>query len=123
MDNKRYDDLKYWQHQLGLDDWYIVLRLDSNEVPEFAQGLVRYSLEHLSAIIFIAPEESYPDTVILKYDGEVVLVHELLHIKFGYVERYLKKVAYDVHHTNIETLARAYVASRRGVDVNFQRKE
>lgn len=105
------DMLKYWKEQLGLSNWFIQL---NTNVPDMGGwGDVVYEVVHSAAVINIAKKTD--GSYVTKYDAEVILVHELLHIKFSLIENTFKKVAYDVYHQSLEDIAVALVLSKRGV--------
>ena len=113
--------LEEWQERLGLTDWAIVLRynckLEDLEDEERC-GETKWSNTIKSATIKIISKEEYGDDRILKFDFEKILVHELLHLKFGIIDifngSYESKVADEIRHQLIDDLARALVMAKRG---------
>ena len=113
--------LEEWQERLGLQDWAIVLRYNckfSDLELENACGETNWEDTIKSATIRIISKEEYGTDRILPYDFEKILVHELLHIKFGLlsftVETYEGKVNAELRHQLIDDLARALVMAKRG---------
>ncbi len=112
--------LNEWQERLGLQDWAITLRIDCKidemELGEVA-GETEWSLSIKSAAIKIISEKEYGERIV-PYDFENILVHELLHLKFGLIDQkitsYESDVAYEVRHQLIDDIARALVMAKRG---------
>lgn len=85
MTREQFDErLRYWQQKLRLQDWEIELHLVSwREIGERAGAQVRWLELHKYALVQICreddwkPEDFGPDH---DYDGERLLVHELLHL-------------------------------------------
>ena len=112
--------LNEWQERLGLTDWAIVLKcncnLDEMELDNSA-GETRWTNCNKTAIIRIMSKENYGNDRILAFDFERILVHELLHIKFSYLQlennTYESKVLDETIHQLIDDLARAFVMTKR----------
>ena len=70
------------------------------------------------ATIRIISKEEHGNDRIQEYDFEQILVHELLHIKFGLLsftqQDYNGKVTAELRHQLIDDLARALVMAKRG---------
>lgn len=112
--------LKEWQERLGLQDWVIALRINCKQEDmelEDVNGETTWTTSIKSALIKIISKEEYGERI-LPYDFEKVLVHELLHLKFGLLDQkitsYESDVAYEVRHQLIDDLARALVMAKRG---------
>lgn len=113
--------LEEWQERLGLQDWIIVLRYNCQfedlELDD-ACGETNWVDTIRSATIRIISEEEYGNDRTIEYDFEQILVHELLHIKFGVLsfttQDYEGKVMAEVRHQLIDDLARAMVMAKRG---------
>lgn len=110
--------LNEWQQRLGLTDWVITLRYnckqDDMELGEVA-GETDWVNVNKTANIRIVSKEVYGSRII-KYDFERILVHELLHVKFQYLQiesnSYEAKVFDEVQHQLIEDLAQALVMAK-----------
>jgi len=102
--------LKYWQDKLKLNDWVIVL-VDDCPVNDFVganrQGETEYDTEHKSAVIRIIRKEEYGERI-LPFVKEQVLIHELLHIKFGLLWDSNTELQNALLHQYIEDLAKAF---------------
>lgn len=112
--------LEEWQKRLGLSDWIIVLRYNCNKENmqiEDTAGETEWANVNRTAVIRILNKEAYGDRVI-KFDFERILVHELLHIKFSYLQitnnTYEGKIFDEVQHQLIEDIAQALVMAKRG---------
>lgn len=110
-----------WVKRLGLEDWLINLEVNVDvKEMENADGITYYEDTIKTAKIRIGSEgerESIERRI--KYDFERILVHELLHIKFGVLDigtpmTYEAKVTDSVMHQLIEDLAQALVLAKRG---------
>lgn len=113
--------LKEWQERLGLQDWAITLtincKFDDLELDN-ASGETNWEDTIKSATIRIVSKDEYGNDRIIPYDFEQILVHELLHIKFGLLsftqQDYDGKVVAELRHQLIDDLARALVMAKRG---------
>ena len=109
--------LNEWQERLGLQDWAIILRFNLfEEDMNKSAGETIWNNVNKLAEIHIIREEDFNS--LIPYDYERILVHELLHIKFGYLqtepEKYEDIVFDEAQHQLIDDLARALVMSKRG---------
>ena len=114
--------LEEWQERLGLQDWAIILRCnckrtDMND-PEGSIGETDWETTSKCACIKIISKEEYGDGLVLDFDFEKTLVHELLHCKFGLIDKDLNTyegiVTEQARHQLIDDLARALVMAKRG---------
>ena len=113
--------LKEWQERLGLQDWSIALTVnctqdDLSNANWSGENNWNASIK-CSKIKIISPEVYGTDRM-LKYDFEKILVHELLHIKFGLLDitdqSYESYVVDELRHQLIDDIARALVMAKRG---------
>lgn len=107
--------LKEWQHRLGLDDWYVVLKDNcspNDMVLQSVSGECEKDEVNKCAVIRIISKKDYGDRI-LPFDKEKVLVHELLHIKFWLIENTGNDMQDRVVHQLIDDLARALVDAKR----------
>lgn len=111
--------LDEWQKRLGLSDWVIILRYnsDGSDMEEDNAGETEWQDVSKTAVIRIVSKEQYGERII-KYDFERILVHELLHVKFQYFQlcntTYESKVFDIAQHQLIEDLAQSLVMAKRG---------
>lgn len=113
--------LEEWQERLGLQDWAIILRYNCKKEDlecENAVGETYWETTNKCARICIISKEEYGNDLMLEYDFEKTLVHELLHIKFALIDKDLNTyegvVAEQARHQLIDDLARALVMAKRG---------
>ena len=111
------DLLEEWQERLGLQDWAIILRFNlPEEEMQGDAGTTIWNNVNKIAEVHIIQEGDYNS--IVPYDFERILVHELLHIKFGYLQiepsNYEEQVFDEAQHQLIDDLARALVMAKRG---------
>lgn len=113
--------LEEWQERLGLMDWAIALRYNckfSDLQTEDACGETEWEDTIKCATIRIVSEEEHGDDRIQAFDFEKILVHELLHIKFGLIsftqDDYNGRVAAELRHQILDDLARALIMAKRG---------
>ena len=101
--------LQKWQKRLSLTDWLIDLRdncLPNDFLLEDVSGECEYNLTQKSAIIRIINPTCYGERLI-PFNYETILVHELLHIKFGLIDNSGNEIHDKIVHQLIEELARA----------------
>ena len=115
------DLLQEWKERLGLQDWLITLKYNckfSDLELENCCGETNWEDTIKTATIKIVSSEEYGKDRIQDYDFEQILVHELLHIKFGLLsftqQDYDGKVVAELRHQLIDDLARALVMAKRG---------
>lgn len=112
--------LHEWEERLGLEDWIITLKYNckfSDLELEDCCGETNWVDAIKTATIKIVSREEYGKDRIQDYDFEQILVHELLHIKFGLLsftqQDYNGKVVSELRHQLIDDLARALVMAKR----------
>jgi len=122
LNNKNVEQLlNEWKERLGLQDWVITLSYNCGfEDLELDDACGETNWEDVikTATIKIVSEKEFGNDRITDYDFEQILVHELLHIKFGLLsftqQSYEGKVMAEVRHQLIDDLARAFVMAKRG---------
>ena len=111
------DLLEYWQKELRLENWDIVVNLYRQEefYDEESQGENSYDIRTGQSIIRILDHIDWPiQGQRFPQDMERCLVHELLHLHFEPFEPKDKKsLEHDLMERTIETLAGTLVALRR----------
>lgn len=113
--------LNEWQERLGMQDWAIILRYNCKrgdmDNPEFSVGETAWETTCKTARICIISEEEYGTELMLDFDFEKTLVHELLHCKFSMIDKDLNTyegiVTEQARHQLIDDLARALVMAKR----------
>lgn len=105
--------LKYWKKKLFLTDWTIQVKICSPDEIEGLSGRNNFTFEDKSAIIRIAgfSTEERVDYVGKTCD-ECTLVHELLHLKYDFIEnsKSFEGAYYEaVEHQKLEQLAKTLI--------------
>ena len=109
------DLLKEWQHRLGLDDWYIILRENcspNDMVLQSVSGECEKDEVHKCAVIRIISKKDYGDRI-LPFDKEKVLIHELMHLKFWLIENTENEMQNRIVHQLINDMAKALVDAKK----------
>lgn len=111
------DYLEKWKVILGLQDWMIKASVVGKEyMPlEDSAGVNEYSIPMMQSIIYILDPKDYEDDTMDVYIAEKILVHELLHLVFTYVDRendYESKLADLIEHQKIEKMAKSFMKAR-----------
>lgn len=107
--------LQEWKHRLGLDDWTIVLYDNVSPMDmesQSATGEVNYDELHKCASICIIDKKYYGKRLI-PMDKEKTLVHELLHIKFWFLDKGESLLQNRMVHNLIDEMAVALVETKR----------
>ena len=104
-----------WQQRLMLNDWVIKV-YDNCPTYELTlrdvAGECEWEESAKSAVIRIITEKEYGDRII-PFDKEKILVHELLHIKFSFIENSGNELQDRFVHQLINDLAVSLVAAKR----------
>ena len=115
---KELELLQEWKQRLGLQNWQITLtdNVDPEDMTvKDAMGCTSYQEVMRAASIQIINPERIEETL-RPFDYEETLVHELLHLKLGILERgtdWESKLQLRVLHMIIDDLARALVDAKR----------
>lgn len=107
--------LEEWGMRLGLSDW--VIKLEDNCEPDEMEaedcvGCASYTEVNKCAKIQILDPKFYGNRL-RPFDYEKTLVHELLHIKMGFIGDGVSDLQERVVHQIIDDLARAFVDAKR----------
>lgn len=107
--------LNYYQKILGLQDWTIVLE-DNCKPEEFilqsVDGECEYN-EVLKCAVIRLLDQKYYGKRILAYDKETTLLHELLHIKFAFIDKSGNELQDRLVHQLVNDFAVAIVKVKR----------
>lgn len=106
--------LKEWIKRLGLIDWRIKLNIDAcpDDMPKEGVGSTVFTETTKCAVIYILDPKYYSDRII-PFDGEEVLVHELLHLKLALIQDVENDLQERYVHQLLDDLARALVDAKR----------
>lgn len=102
-----------WVRILGLNDWTIEFIPNSNPddfINEDMQGETCYTEVRKTATIRILDEKYYGDRLI-PFDFEYTVIHELLHLKFHFLEDEDddSSLYYRVLHELIDDLSKSFM--------------
>lgn len=107
--------LKKWQSILGLNDWVIDLR-DNCRPEDFilqnVNGECEYN-EMLKCVVIRLLDEKYAEKRVLSYDKEKTLIHELLHIKFSFLQESGNDLQERIVHQLMEDLAKSFIKAKQ----------
>lgn len=107
--------LKEWQDRLCLNDWVIKI-IDNCPTCDFSlrdcAGECAWNEVGRSAIIKLVSSEEYGDRIV-PYDKEKTLVHELLHIKFCFIDESENALQNRLLHRLVDEMAVALVKAKR----------
>ena len=106
--------LKEWVKRLGLTDWRIKLKINCSpdDMPTEGVGCTQFTETTKCAYIYIIAPEFYGDRII-PFDGQEVLVHELLHLKFALIQDVKDDLQERYVHQLLDDIARALVDAKR----------
>lgn len=112
--------LKKWQSILGLTDWVIDLR-DNCAPDDFilknVNGECEYN-EMLKCAVIRLLDEKYYEKRVLPYDKEKTLIHELLHIKFSFLQESGNDLQERIVHQLIDDLAKSFIVVKKSKETN-----
>ena len=121
-----YQCLQEWQERLFLQDWIIKINLvepDDMNLKEVCGENV-FCIEQKSCVIKILKPEFYGDRII-KYCAEEILIHELLHCKYNWVERDYDSIEvayYDtLEHSLLEQMAKSLLMAKYNLSFDWFR--
>ena len=109
------DCLKEWQSRLFLDDWIIGIKLVDRFEIDGDSGQVKFNLTGHNATIYIAKLDNVSENSIEKACHEQILVHELLHLKYNWLEpadTYEGRYLDEVEHMLLEQMANSLIMAK-----------
>lgn len=119
-----YECLNEWKGKLFLQDWIIKLKLCDPEEMNLKEvcGENIYVIENKSCLIKILKPEFYGDRIV-KYCAEQILIHELLHCKYNWVERdynSIEVVYYDtLEHSLLEQMSKSLLMAKYNLNLDW----
>ena len=120
-DKQLQKSLKEWQKRLFLDSWIIHVRLcDKNQISNEEEGHIDFYVENKTASILILQEDK--ESRIEKFCQELTLVHELLHLKMGWLKspETMEGKYYEVlQHQLIEEMAKSLIMAKYNLKLNW----
>lgn len=116
-----HDRARYWLTKLNLNHWEVCIGISrkSNMPIKDASGACKWNLHQALAWIVIIDPLDYPCED-FKFDMEVTLVHELLHLHFAPFDTFSPDTLEDIMKERaVEHIARTLVElDRKGKKVN-----
>ena len=112
--------LEEWKHRLYLDSWTIAVGYHGEEDFPGECGHVEFLMEKQTAKITLL--DPWVNDRITKHYQEETLVHELLHLKIGFIkpDDTLEEIYYDLmQHQLIDELSHALVNAKYGLDKSW----
>ena len=109
-----------WQHRLMLDHWIICTGFHNGIDNPDEYGHIDFSITNETATITIL--DKMPTDRISKSCAELTLIHELLHLKIGWIEAndaYEAVYLDEKQHQLIHELARTMIMAKYGVDYDW----
>lgn len=109
--------LKEWQERLFLQDWVIKLLLVSPEEMELEDvcGESTFQIDNKCSVIKILKPEYYGDRI-TKYCAEHILIHELLHCLYNWIEKRcdsLEAVYFNtLEHARLEQMSKSLLMAK-----------
>lgn len=104
-----------WINILSLNDWTISVK-DGCKACEMdledSAGCCEHNVVCKWAFIQIISKEEYGERIV-PYDKEQILVHELLHCKFGILEHSGNEIVDILLHQLVEDMAKSLVKAKR----------
>lgn len=121
--------LRWWQHKLFLDNWLILAHttdeiIDSEGVKqEDTEGLNTYVFESSQASIQILTKAQHDkENMLFKYCAEKILVHELLHCKYAWLDNgtsYEGVYLCMKEHQLLEEMAKSLIMAKYNLEHNY----
>ena len=119
-----YNCLKEWKERLFLQDWIIKVKLVEPDEMNLKDGCGEniYVIENKCCVIKILKPEFYGDRIV-KYCAEEILIHELLHCKYNWVERDYNSIEvayYDtLEHSLLEQMAKSLLMTKYNLNLDW----
>lgn len=120
------EDLRYWKKKLFLDNWIITARVcslsDFNDKDSIGENI--FCMVNQCSDIKIIDPKDFPETSLMKYCGEKILVHELLHCKYNWLT-YVGEGSYEQvyfktkDHALLEEMAKSLIMTKYNLDLNY----
>lgn len=104
--------LHWWQEKLFLQDWFISAKIVSHNEFDLADscGENILTFEQKTSVIHLLDVKDYPKDSPIRYCQEKVLVHELLHCKYNFIQpisdSYAERYLDVIEHQKLEEMAK-----------------
>lgn len=115
--------LKEWQKRLFLDDWIIKARIVTPDefTLENVCGENDFDITNKCCVIRIMNKKDYGNRV-MKYCAELILVHELLHCKYNWLNApdTMEGKYFDaLEHSLLEQMAKSLIMAKYGLPLDY----
>lgn len=121
--------LSYWKEKLGLQNWLIKARVVKQEDFELdgCSGENSFVYESRTSDIHIIRKEDFPEDTVERYCAESILVHELLHCMYCYLNfkgKYGKK-SYEIkylkvnEHQKLDSMSKTLVMVKYNLPLEY----
>lgn len=125
LDEELREYARYWIDVLMLDHWSIVVRLVPPSEISGCQGMSDQVSYQENALVRIADTVDFECSYVCKICQEQTLVHELLHLKYSYLEpsddREGQELYYNEHKL-IEQMSKSLLMARYGISLDWFKK-
>lgn len=121
--------LREWQHRLFLDGWLILAHTADEITDQYGnrqediEGFNTFVYESSQASIQILTKNAHDGSKMLfKYCAEKILVHELLHCKYAWMDNqnsYEGVYVCSKEHQLLEEMAKSLIMAKYGVDYSY----
>lgn len=115
--------LKFYQNILGLDNWIINLKFKDELNEHNADGCVTYGWATHDAIIDVLCEfDNIKHERASKFCQECIIIHELLHLKFGIMpenDSFESVYAKEYYHEIIESMSKAILMAKYNITLDW----
>lgn len=115
--------LKWWQEKLFLTDWIIKARIcePCDFEDDGNMGENSFDMVNKCCVIQILDKKYYGDRI-MKYCAEKVLIHELLHLKYNWIENegsYEGKYVDVMEHGLLEQMAKSLIMAKYNLTLDY----
>lgn len=119
-DNKELDEImKEWKNRLYLDNWIIETELVEKNTDY--EGQNEFIYEHMTSYIQINTIDRQKNTL-MTHCEEKILVHELLHLKYNWIEqdsKYEGVYVDEKEHQLLEQMAKTLIIVKYNLDKDW----
>lgn len=121
--------LRWWQHKLYLDSWMILAHTTDTIVDKCGErqvateGFNTFEFESSQSSIQILTRESHDnERILFRYCAEKILVHELLHCKYAWMDNqgsYEGVYVCSREHQLLEEMAKSLIMAKYNLDYGY----
>ena len=117
--------LEWWKQKLFLMDWVIsasIIPMKDFEMED-SVGENLMVFDNKEAVIHIVPKDDFPNDAVTKFCQEKVLVHELLHCLYNFMQppanSYEGKYLDTMEHQRLDMMAKSLIMVKYGLDFSW----